>query len=419
MTPLETTAFLVRGTARGRRFHFQVTASAVGGADPEKNMWEQVPDIDLQDTMRANQDPNWITITFRGIGEMEDQRSVDPDPARSWIDLSAETDQFGMRRAYVNLVATNNDQQLWATMDQAALGLAAALTASANDIQYHNPAVPGGWQNAPLQPDANGRGFWQDRLGTTHHEAGTLFMGDPGSSITDLDGRFHGIANAYVAGPALFPTLGSANPSLTALSLARRTADAIVNANQLGPPATFTPLSLDSASWTMVAAPGTMPQMNRVGDVLESANGYGLYWYTKESFTNFALWVEWRESRRGDNSGVFIRIPAFDSPDALHQADVQGHEIQIDDIGAPDGAAAHQTGAVYALQGPTAFPANPPGQWNSYLIEANGPVINIILNGQLINTYQSSRQPSGFIALQAHGWPSRVQFRNLSVNKLP
>jgi hypothetical protein len=36
------------------------------------------------------------------------------------------------------------------------------------------------------------------------------------------------ISNAYVAGPALFPTLGSANPSLTALTIALRTAKAIV-----------------------------------------------------------------------------------------------------------------------------------------------------------------------------------------------
>ena len=49
-------------------------------------------------------------------------------------------------------------------------------------------------------------------------------------SITDTYGKFHNIKNAYVVGPALYPTIGSANPSLTALTLARRTAQAISDA---------------------------------------------------------------------------------------------------------------------------------------------------------------------------------------------
>src|SRR5260370_10252630 len=63
-----------------------------------------------------------------------------------------------------------------------------------------------------------------DPLGSTHHEAGTLWMGATGASITDKNRRFHHIVNAYVAGPALFPRIGSANPSLTAMALARDTA---------------------------------------------------------------------------------------------------------------------------------------------------------------------------------------------------
>ena len=68
-----------------------------------------------------------------------------------------------------------------------------------------------------------------DALGSTHHEAGTMWMGSPRSSITNKDGRFHHISNAYVVGPALFPRIGSANPSLTAMALARDTASVIVS----------------------------------------------------------------------------------------------------------------------------------------------------------------------------------------------
>jgi len=225
---LETTAFLVRGSSGGRRFHFQVIAAAIGGTDPERNVFQQVPDIDLLAQMRANQSPDKITITLRAVGEMEDSQTLNPDPTRSWIDLSPEIDPLlGVRRAYVNLVATGADTTLWTDMDTAAFDLADALAGGAANIEYlHAPT--GTWVAARPSPAAGT--WWRKPLGSTHHEAGTLFMGGAGAAITNLDGRFHNVANAYVAGPALFPTIGSANPSLTALALAARTADAIIAA---------------------------------------------------------------------------------------------------------------------------------------------------------------------------------------------
>ncbi len=368
-TDLETTALIVRGTALKRRFHLQVTAAAIAGADPEKNMWNMVPDIDLQENLLANQDPNWIVITLRGIGEMEDQRSL-----------------------------------------------------TGANIQY---LTPSGWQSQRPQPDANGKGFWQDKLGTTHHEAGTLFMGAAGASITDTNGKFHDLTNVYVAGPAIFPTLGSANPSLTALSLARRTAQAIVSANAPTTDPGFTSLSMDRKDWQMVRLPSTPnTTVRHYGQLLETFDAYGLYWYIKEQFADFTLKLEWRVGRRDDNSGVYIRIPAPNVPNALQEADNKGHEIQIDERGYDsntntEGHPLKTTGAIYDLQAPSAFASNPIGMWNTYVIEAVGHQIKVTLNGQLINTYQSTREVSGHIALQAHHYTSRVQFRNLQIQKLP
>ena len=417
---LETTAFLVRGATGGKRFHFQVVAAAVGTQNPEQNLFQQIPDIDTIGQIRANQDPNWITIVLRGIGEMTGNTSLSPDPAANWIDLSPETDPlFGQRRAFVRLGTSGADTATWRDMDLAALDLADTLAGgpgagAAGDIQY---LVNGQWSpNRPAVDPING-GPWRDGLGTTHHEAGTLFMGPSGASITNSDGRFHNISNAYVAGPALFPTIGSANPSLTALSLARRTATAIVSART---PAGFTPLSLNPADWTMIAAPGTNPTMTRLGSILETAGGYGLYCYINRTFGDFSLWLEWRETAVGDNSGVYIRVPdptGVAPADALARADRKGHEIQIDDLGAgnPPGQGIHKTGAIYGLQAPTAFPMVPVGEWNTYLIEANGPNIRVTLNGQLVNGYTSDRPRSGLLALQVHGNPSKVAFRNLFV----
>jgi choline dehydrogenase-like flavoprotein len=415
---LETTAFLVRGTGTsGRRFQFQISAAAVGGTDPEKNMFQQVPDIDTLDQMRANQDPTWITLVLRGIGEMEDTRSLPPDPARSWIDLSAESDQ-GVRRAYVNFVLSSNDQTLWAEMDAAAFDLAAALAGNPANIEYLQTRTGPFAPNRP-QPNPSGPGtsFWNDGIGTTHHEAGTLFMGAAGNSLTDTTGRFHGLDNVYVAGPALFPTLGSANPSLTALSLARRTAQTIILDRTLSPPAGFSALSLDPADWTLVARPGTNPAIQHLGNVLETAGGYGLYYYVKKQFGDAEFWVEWREFNVGDNSGVFVRTPGPAGGDPLNQADALGHEIQIDDLGAgiPPGLDIHRTGAIYGLQAPTAFRARPAGEWNSYFVQTAGTNIKVTLNGLLINDYTSTREQSGFFALQVHGFPSKIQFRNMQV----
>jgi hypothetical protein len=421
---LETVALLVRGTAMGRRFHHQITAAAVMGANPETNMWSMVPDIDVIGTLLANQDPNWVSITFRGIGEMEDQRTVgNVNPAMSWIDLSPETDQWGMRRAYVNLVATPNDRQLWAAMDKSAFDLALKLAKSSTNIEYWN-APANQWQANQPQPDAAGRGFWQDLLGTTHHEAGTLFMGTAGASITDSNGKFHGKANAYVAGSAVFPTLGSANPSLTALSLSRRTAGAIVTALTPGPAPGFTALSMAPTDWQMVKLPNSPASMIHYGAVMETMGWYGLYWYMKEQFTNFVLSLDWRISRREENSGVYIRIPPPNVPNALQEADNKGHEIQIDQRGYDsvsntEGHPLKLTGAIYDLQAPSASTAVQIGVWNNYLIEANGGRIRVTLNGQLVNDYQSTRQQTGYIALQAHDFLSRTQFRNVQVKKLP
>jgi hypothetical protein len=421
---LETVALLARGTALGRRFHHQITAASVVGANPEANLWSMVPDIDLIDNMKANQDPTWVAITFRGIGEMEDQRVVGSvNPAMSWIDLSAETDQWGMRRAYVNLVATPNDRRLWSAMDKSAFDLALLLAGSAANIEYWN-APSAQWQSAQPQPDAAGRGFWQDRLGTTHHEAGTLFMGAAGASITDTDGKFHNTSNAYVVGPATFPTLGSANPSLTALSLARRTARTVTTAASPALPAGFTALSLRPADWQMVKQPNSPAGMIHYGRVMETVGWYGLYWYIKEQFANFVLSLDWRISRREENSGLYIRLPAPGVPNALQLADSQGYEVQIDprgfdSVSNTEGNPLKLTGAIYDLQAPSASTAVQIGAWNTYVVEANGPRIRVTLNGQLVNDYQGTRNASGYIALQAHDFQSRTQFRNLGVKKLP
>src|SRR5207248_11387933 len=136
------------------------------------------------------------------------------------MNLALQSDpRTGSPRAWVNLEPSDADMTAWKEMEDAAVALANAVAGGAANIQ--NVAVN------------------RNAIGTTHHEAGTLWMGSPGQSVTDSFGRFHNLANAYVVGPALFPVIGSANPSLTATTLARRTADAIVARHALPPSPAF------------------------------------------------------------------------------------------------------------------------------------------------------------------------------------
>ena len=120
--------------------------------------------------------------------------------------------------------ATAADLQVWEAMDRCAVALAQKIAKAPGNIEY---LYDGGWQTAPFPLN---RPFpeWHRGLGTTYHEAGTLWMGDsPATSVTDPFGRFHHVTNAYACDQSLFPTAGSVNPVLTGLTLAGRIIEAM------------------------------------------------------------------------------------------------------------------------------------------------------------------------------------------------
>jgi choline dehydrogenase-like flavoprotein len=129
-----------------------------------------------------------------------------PNANGRWINLSPfESDEFGVPRAYVQFTTTPNEEALANAMNAAIVDLANSL--GANNVQ----------------------GPFRDPLGSTYHEAGTLWMGtDPATSVTDTNGRFHHIANAYCTDQSLFVNVGSVNPTLTGLVLSRKVAEAVV-----------------------------------------------------------------------------------------------------------------------------------------------------------------------------------------------
>ncbi|HYM07257.1 MAG TPA: family 16 glycoside hydrolase [Terriglobales bacterium] len=414
---LEIAALLVRGaTSDGHEYHIQVTASA--GPASDANLFTSVPDLDLLDSIRANQDPAWIPITFRVIGQMIGHPSAQPgDTKKSWVNLAWQTDPRTNRpRAWVNLEPSDADMTAWQEMENAAVALAKAVAGNPADIQNINVSRNG--------------------IGTTHHEAGTLWMGSPGQSVTDSFGRFHHVANAYVAGPALFPVIGSANPSLTATTLGRRTADTIVTSRTPPPSAAFKPLFTGSRQGWQMSGGGDF--LTIFGSILEARpNGLGLLWYTREVFRNFVLKVDWLSFNpttnipggRADNSGVLLRFPALNASDPANDwklASDKGYEIQIDDMGfnvdtGQNFSPLHQTGAVYGLAPSSKIASNSAGQWNTFEIEATAATIKVTLNGQPVTNYavpaNNPRLQEGHIGLQCH--TGNVQFQNVMIRDLP
>ncbi|MCP3415745.1 GMC oxidoreductase [Bradyrhizobium brasilense] len=221
-------ALLVRGVVPGaptRRFHYQVVAANL--QKKEQTPWafvmRLIPDIDELDRFITGRDETWISLVFRGIGEMEgDPRPNAANAWKSWISLEDD-------RAYANLIPSAKDDLLWTTMYNVAIELANKLAGNPKDLEYW------WWSDKDWHPEPPPES--RDGIGSSQHEGGTLFMGqDRKSSITDTDGKFHHLPNVYVVGPAVFPTIGDANPSLTGLTLARGTAVAILKARGITRP---------------------------------------------------------------------------------------------------------------------------------------------------------------------------------------
>ncbi|MCX6877062.1 MAG: DUF1080 domain-containing protein [Verrucomicrobia bacterium] len=153
--------------------------------------------------------------------------------------------------------------------------------------------------------------------------------------------------------------------------------------------------------------------------------GSGDVW-TKARFGNFVLEVEFNTT---GNSGVFFRT---DEPKNCVQT---GIEIQVDNPGGPD---RHSVGAIYDLVVPTKN-AGKPGEWNKFVITAQGPKITVALNGETVCSMdldqwtEANKNPDGsgnkfmrplkdwkregHIGLQDHG--AKVAYRNVRIKPLP
>jgi choline dehydrogenase-like flavoprotein len=65
-----------------------------------------------------------------------------------------------------------------------------------------------------------------------HHIGTARMSNDPKRGVVNPQCRTHDVENLYIAGSAVFPTSGSANPTLTIVALAIRIADQLRTASR-------------------------------------------------------------------------------------------------------------------------------------------------------------------------------------------
>jgi choline dehydrogenase-like flavoprotein len=443
---LQASALFVKGKANiageDRLFHLQITASGLNklGQDSEAELFKKIPDTEQMDAMLRADDTH-VVITLRGIGEMTPQNPdsfvrLSPTKTEDFRPL-AEVTLADVKTGTSNTAQSNVDKQTWDAMDALADEVA-LIFANSQPFEIlltkEGKTVPmaAGASAADLRT-AHPYGNRRDAEGSTHHDAGTLWMGtDVATSVTNEFGRIHDTTNCYVDAPALFPSLGSPNPMLTGVAISRRTAD-LLEASVLPRAATRSA----SASGFTALFDGTVGSFKkwRLAGVPNSGQGFAflngemvsygsadfsLLYYAPQSFDDFHLRLQFRVfDPTNCNSGVFVRFrdPLQRMPDVLRQrADTEGapvgsnpawsavfsgFEVQIDDNARgdvtkdyygrrpePDGLFKNRTGAIYKIpagdliihtgghdarvQQYTPGPATRPGVWMQYDIVVTG-----------------------------------------------
>lgn len=136
------------------------------------------------------------------------EQAPNPD---SRVTLSAEKDALGMPRAKLDWRLTELDKRsirtfyklLGQEVGRSEVGRVQIRDWLLSDDRTWPSFLSGGW----------------------HHMGTTRMHADPKQGVVDANCRVHGLGNLYVAGPAVYPTAGSANPTLTLVALSLRLSD--------------------------------------------------------------------------------------------------------------------------------------------------------------------------------------------------
>jgi choline dehydrogenase-like flavoprotein len=150
------------------------------------------------------------TTRQRGF-HLQTRQEQAPNPA-SRVMLSTERDELGMPRAKLDWRLTELDRRSFRDFYDVLgreLGRAGVGRVQMRPWVLEKSDAP--W------PSSVGGGW--------HHMGTTRMHPDPKQGVVNPDCQVHGIANLSVAGAAVFPTAGAANPTLTLVAMTLRLSD--------------------------------------------------------------------------------------------------------------------------------------------------------------------------------------------------
>ncbi len=189
-------------TKRGRAL-WMVTKKAAGWAqrhiDPARPwLLHKIGNLDIALLVRGEQAPN----------------------PESRVTLTGEKDSTGVPRVKLDWRLSELDVRSVAILVETLGRELERLRLGA--VEPADWLASGEWKTDPL--------ISSHPIGGYHHMGTTRMGSDKATSVTDPDGRVHGLGNLWVAGSSLFPTGGWANPTLTIVALALRSAETISRA---------------------------------------------------------------------------------------------------------------------------------------------------------------------------------------------
>ena len=195
---------------------------------------------------------------------------------------------------------------------------------------------------------------------------------------------------------------------------------------------------VDLTGWRVDApklddAAGPQPFVVRDGLLVSRGEPRG-HLITDASHRDYRLEVEYRFAGEPGNCGVLVHAS---TPRALFgmfpaSIEVQMHhqnagdfwciheDITVPDMlerrGGPKEKWGGKRGDLRRIKNLTDGSENPPGEWNTLVIECRGDTITVWVNGDLVNAGHGCTVSEGQIALQAEG--SEVEFRKLELTPL-
>lgn len=159
-------------------------------------------------TLAARKYPSIVIMPRNAVFGIDFHAEQEPCAA-SRVTLGDTRDALGMPRLHIDWRPSECDMRT----------VTVAIGALADNL------ADSGCGSLDLQPDRMPEQILRDGAYGGHHIGTARMANSPRDGVVDADGRVHGMANLYVAGSAVFPTSGQANPTLTIVAMTLRLAE--------------------------------------------------------------------------------------------------------------------------------------------------------------------------------------------------